>query len=791
VVTVTDPMPTFDGNPHSATATAVGIDGHTAVSGSFSFTYDGSGTAPTNAKTSYAVVATFTSTDPNYTGATGNGTLTIKQATPTVTVTDPMPTYDGNPHTASATAVGVDGHTAVNGSFSFTYDGSGTAPTNAKTSYAVVAMFTSTDPNYTGASGNGTLTIKQATPTVTVTDPMPTYDGNPHTASATAVGVDGHTAVSGSFTFTYDGSATAPTNAKTSYAVVATFTSTDPNYTGATGNGILTINKADSTTTVTVAGGESFTYDGNAHPATVSVTGAGGLSLTPAPVYSCGHAPIDVADSGCTASYSFAGDNNHNPSSDSKTYSITKAPSTTTVSGGGSFVFDGLTHAASVSVTGVGGLNLTPAPNYSGSCSAAPVHVADTPCTASYTFAGDADHFGSNGSTTITITKAPSTTTVSGGGTFVFDGLTHAASVSVTGVGGLNLTPAPNYSGSCSAAPVHVADTPCTASYTFAGDADHFGSNGSTTITITKAPATTTIGAGYTVTYDSLQHGVTASVTGAGGLNQSLPVTYTPPGDATVPVNAGTYTAAASYPGDADHTGSSAGPVTIIINKATPVFSNLASPTIVLATGSTILSGKLAAGALVPPGSVSITVNSVIQVAAINPADGTFSSTFATGAFPVSPGYSINYNYAGSMNFNMATGSGTLKVQYASGGICDGDAGHTILQPINADGSSVFKQGSTIPSKFRVCDANGMSIGTPSVITGFVLYQINSGVIAPVDESVDNSTNDLGWRFDPTGQQWIFNMSTKTAPQNIANRTYYYRISLNDGSTIMYNFGLK
>src|SRR4029077_19272363 len=133
----------------------------------------------------------------------------INQATPTVTVTDPMPTYDGNPHSAAATAVGVDGHTAVSGSFSFTYDGSGTAPTNAKTSYAVVATFTSSDANYTGATGNGLLTIKQATPSVTVIDPMPTYDGSQHAATATAIGFDGHTAVSGSFSFTYDGSGTA------------------------------------------------------------------------------------------------------------------------------------------------------------------------------------------------------------------------------------------------------------------------------------------------------------------------------------------------------------------------------------------------------------------------------------------------------------------------------------------------------------------------------------------------------------------------------------------------------
>src|SRR5207237_8958256 len=93
----------------------------------------------------------------------------------------------------------------------------------------------------------------------------------------------------------------------------------------------LIIQKADSTTVVTVAGGVSFTYDGNAHAATVSVTGAGGLNLTPLPVYSCSHPPIDVVDSGCTASYSYTGDDNHTGSSDPKTYTISRDSSTTAV----------------------------------------------------------------------------------------------------------------------------------------------------------------------------------------------------------------------------------------------------------------------------------------------------------------------------------------------------------------------------------------------------------------------------------------------------------------------------
>src|SRR5258708_31471633 len=113
-----------------------------------------------------------------------------------------------------------------------------------------------------------------------------------------------------------------------------------------------TIAKADSSTLVSVAGGESFTYDGLAHPATVAVTGVGGLSLAPAPVYTCGHAPLNVLDAGCTASYNFPGDDNHKPSSDSKTFNNTAAAdmSSLTLPGGLPFSYDGLAHPATVAV---------------------------------------------------------------------------------------------------------------------------------------------------------------------------------------------------------------------------------------------------------------------------------------------------------------------------------------------------------------------------------------------------------------------------------------------------------
>ncbi|HXU17948.1 MAG TPA: kelch repeat-containing protein [Terriglobales bacterium] len=694
--------------PVAFTATLTRTTGGAAVTGAtVNFTVDGSGVG--SAITNGSGVATFSTYNPSalsvaghnvqasFAGATISSTayaastsslqtLTVTQASQTIIfaalsnknygdapfTVSATGGASGNPVTFTASPAGVCSSGGTNGS-TITITGAGNC---------TVTAHQAGNANYAAATDvPQSFTVNPATPTVTVTDPTPTYDGSPHAATATAVGVDGHTAVSGTFSFTYDGSSTAPTNAKTSYAVVASFTSTDANYTNATGNGTLTIKQASSTTTVT---GGTFTFDGNPHAATVAVSGVGGLNLTPSPNYSgaCSAAPVHVAETPCTASYTFAGDTNHTGSSGSDVIVITKAPSSTVVSGGGSFVFDGNPHAASVAVTGVGGLNLTPSPNYSGSCSAAPVHVAETPCTASYTFAGDGDHFGSSDTTIITITKAPSLTVVSGGGSFVFDGNPHAATVAVTGVGGLNLTPSPNYSGACSAAPVHVAETPCTASYTFAGDGDHLGSSDTTIITITKAPSSTTISAGFTVVFDGSSHGVSANVTGAGGLNQLVPVTYTP-GGSTVPLNPGSYTAMATFAGDSDHLGSSSGSVTI-----------------------------------------NITFNA----------------------------------------------------------ICAAGLGDAILPPINSDGTSVYqrKGGSTIPVKFRVCGANGAAISNASLVFGpsagsITMLSAVRGTVDSVNESTDNNIPDVAFRWDSSGQQWIFNMATSNLT---SGSTYAFRINL-------------
>jgi len=60
--------------------------------------------------------------------------------------------------------------------------------------------------------------------------------------------------------------------------------------------------------------------------------------------------------------------------------------------------------------------------------------------------------------------------------------------------------------------------------------------------------------------------------------------------------------------------------------------------------------------------------------------------------------------------------------------------------------------------------------------------------VANDNESVFSTTPDTAFRWDPSAQQWIFNINNKSYP---SNQTYFFRISLNDGTVINFNYGLK
>ena len=112
-----------------------------------------------------------------------------------------------------------------------------------------------------------TVDLPQLAPSLTVTCAEVTYDGNPHPCAGAATGM-GEAAVSGWWSFS-----PATETEVGSYTVKGTFASTDPNYAGGTAIGVLKINVAAPTLSLSCP---SISYDGSPHSCTGEATGVGG-----------------------------------------------------------------------------------------------------------------------------------------------------------------------------------------------------------------------------------------------------------------------------------------------------------------------------------------------------------------------------------------------------------------------------------------------------------------------------------------------------------------------------------
>ena len=162
-----------------------------------------------------------------------------------------------------------------------------------------------------------------------------TYNGGTHPVivNTTPAGL--------AYTVTYDGSATPPTNAG-DYTVVATITAS-----GYSGTDTQTLHVAKAVGTVTF-GATNFTFDGTAHSTTAVIAQEPGNAtacvLTPAGDYPRLHAGSTSVSAACSGT-------NYTASA-STSLVVSPLPVTLTLSGLGSYVYDGSDHAAMASVGG-------------------------------------------------------------------------------------------------------------------------------------------------------------------------------------------------------------------------------------------------------------------------------------------------------------------------------------------------------------------------------------------------------------------------------------------------------
>jgi hypothetical protein len=514
--------------PVTFTGTLTRTNGGAAVSGAtVNFTVDGS--AAGSGITNGSGVATFTTYNPSalsvashsvqasFTATTLGGVsylastsstlpLAVTKATPTITWANPGDITYGT----ALSGTQLNATASVPGTFTYT-PAAGTVP-NAGAGQTLHVDFAPTDTtHYSDASADVTINVLKATPTVTWANPADiTYgtalSGAQLNATFTWI-VDG-SPVSVPGTATYTPAAGTVPNAGAGQTLHVAFAPTNTtNYNSASKDVTIDVLKATPTAALKVTNSPT-TYNGNGQAANVIVDSSSVPGHVANVLTGDAATQTNAATYAVTADFVPTDSDNYNTLTglSAGNFVINKATPTVTVSFAASpITYDGNPHAASASVTGVGGANIstghgTLTVSYTPGGNNAPVNAGSY--TASAHFASTDDNYNNADSTTpasLTIDKATPTVTVSfATSPITFDGDPHPASASVTGVGGANIstghgTLTVSYTPGGSNAPVNAGSY--SASAHFASTDDNYNNADSTTpasLTIDKRPATWT-----------------------------------------------------------------------------------------------------------------------------------------------------------------------------------------------------------------------------------------------------------------------------------------------------------
>lgn len=172
--------------------------------------------------------------------------------------------------------------------------------------------------------------------------------------------------------------------------------------------------------------------------------------------------------------------------------------------------------------------------------------------------------------------------------------------------------------------------------------------------------------------------------------------------------------------------------------------------------------------------------------AVINWGDGN-TQTVGTAASPLV----LSHTYAAAGNY-----TATVNVSDDDGGTGNATAGVQVkfntsgfLQPINADGTSVFKYGSTIPVKISFTNCDG---STPANLAPTLQLTMVSGATPglQINEPVSTSAADTTGVMRFSTNQYIYNLASKPLPDSSA--TYLITVTTpSNGQTFTVQFGLR
>lgn len=182
-----------------------------------------------------------------------------------------------------------------------------------------------------------------------------------------------------------------------------------------------------------------------------------------------------------------------------------------------------------------------------------------------------------------------------------------------------------------------------------------------------------------------------------------------------------------------------------------------------------------------PPTMSGTPADLVVDATDSNGAAATWTPPSATDNFDPNP--SVNCDHSPGATYPLGATTVTCTATDAAGNQSSQSFTMTvtypwcgILQPINPDGSSSFKLGSTIPVKFCL---TGASAGVTDAVARLSYAKISNDVAGDYVEATSTAAATTGnlFRYDPTAGQYIFNLATK----GLTSGTYLLKIDLGDG----------